>query len=80
MKVEIRSYRQDHINGKLLCTWTLGGDGHAMCTNPTKQAELEHDGIVAHGRYYYPKDGEDFLRNYPYEYVNSSFIRAIVVE
>lgn len=81
MKVEVRNYYRDHAKGGLDCTWTLGADGHAVCDDPTEQKEVEHDGICGrHGRLYYPKDGEAFLRNLPYEYAGSSFIRAILID
>ena len=81
MKVEIRSYYRDHVNGDLCYTWTLGANGRAVCSNASVQEEVEHDGIFGrHGRLYYPKDGEDFLRNLPYDYAGSSFIRGVIIE
>ena len=80
MKVEIRSYSRDHKNGELLHTWTLDRNGRAICDDASEQEEVEHDGIIGRGRKYFPKDGEAFLRNYPHEYANSSFIRAIIIE
>ncbi|MFC5457261.1 hypothetical protein [Prosthecobacter fluviatilis] len=81
MKVEIRTFYEDHKNGELLETWRLGSNGHATCDDSSKQAEVEQDGIIGKGgRKYFPKDGEAFLRNYPYEYANSSFTRAIIIE
>ncbi|WP_395740631.1 hypothetical protein [Prosthecobacter sp.] len=80
MKVEIRNYH-NAPEGRIDCTWTLAPNGHAVCDDADQQEMLEYGGICgSHGRLYYPKDGEDFLRNYPLEFANSSFIRAIIVE
>ncbi len=79
MKVEIRNYHRDP-KGKLLHTWILDGNGRAVCDNTAEQEEVEHDGIISRGRKYYPKDGEAFLRNLPWEYANSSFVHALIIE
>ncbi|WP_395740628.1 hypothetical protein [Prosthecobacter sp.] len=55
-------------------------NGHAVCDDPTTQEMVEYSGICANGSLYFPKDGEEFLRNYPLEYAGSSFVRAVIVE
>ncbi|WP_395746541.1 hypothetical protein [Prosthecobacter sp.] len=79
MKVEIRVYDNDP-QGTLCCTWTLDRNGHAVCDDPKTQERVEYSGICAKGRLYFPKDGEEFLRNYQWEYASSSFVRAVIVE
>ena len=79
MKVEIRNYH-NNSKGALHCTWTLDANGHAVCDDADEQEMVEYSGIIGRGRKYFPKDGEAFLRNYPHEYANSSFIRAIIIE
>ncbi|HYF37520.1 MAG TPA: hypothetical protein VD994_19620 [Prosthecobacter sp.] len=81
MKVEIRTYREDHENGKLLRTWALDKMGRAVCSSPSSQEGAELHGIIGEGgRRYYPKDGEAFLRNLPLEYSGSSFVSAVIIE
>lgn len=79
MRVEVRTYATDP-EGYLTETWTLDKDGRAVCDDAWTQETMEIHGVTTGGKNYYPKDGESFLRNLPYEYFNSSFTRAVVIE
>lgn len=81
MKVEIRNYHPSNGgNGYLNETWSLDSNRRAVCDDPSVQEDAEREGIRSGGCHYYPRDGEAFLRQLPYEFANSSFTRAIVIE
>lgn len=81
MKVEIRNYCRDYQNGKLIGTWNLDGQGHAVCDNASYAHRFYVHGAVGdHGHIYYPQDGEPFLRSLPDQYANSSFVAAEIIE
>lgn len=80
MKVEIYIYDIDQGRRTLHATWTLDKNGHAVCDRAFEQQSMEMHGIPYEGKMCYPKDGETFLRNLPWEYVHCSLVRAVVVE
>jgi hypothetical protein len=80
MKVEIYSYSIDDKKYELDETWTLDHNGHAICDNAFEQESMGIHGITHEGRFYYPKDGEEFLRYLPWEYAGSSLTHAVIVK
>ncbi len=80
MKVEIQKYSFDHPKVRLICTWTLAPNGHAVCDSAFDQESAEINGILGKGCVLFPRNGEAFLRGLPREYAGRTYYGAVIVE
>lgn len=80
MKVEIYSYSFKEPKVRLIGTWTLAPNGHAVCDSAFDQESAEINGIMGKGYVLFPRDGEAFLRGLPREYAGRTYVGAVVVE